>query len=751
MTDYAVVHPDDIDDVYAGTDVPGEFRPLTRALDCEQLAVTLIRVPPHSDFEQGTGHFHDEVEELYLVTRGTLTMRFGDDVAHGRPGTAVGASRRGRPRSHRNEGDEPVEMWAISRQNRRAATRRRSTTSGRHRPTRGSTPDRRHDDGRRLPGFALHDASRSGRRRTAPGSRARAAGPAAARVPADALLLARASRPALADATDGRGLRPQGLRRSRSAPGGPLGEGYDQAHDGRRVARASWRALGHERFSVVGHDRGGRVAYRMALDHPDAVERLAVLNIVPTVDQFERMAAEVALDYFPWYVLAQPPPFAERLIAASAEYVVRHLLTSWVAVPGAITPEATDRYARPSPRRRSRPSAPSSARRSISTVRWTPPIARPGGGSPVRCSCTGAPRRDRCPTDRCSSGGGGPTRSTAARSRRGTSCRRRPRTRWARPCASSSRLPADRRPPPVGPRALRPAGLSSPGTSVAVLHRSVPTACDIRGFRRRPHLSSDDAFRPARDDRVRGPRTAARARRARTPSSASTSSTRWPISSSGRRRVLCVQRTGWGKSAVYFLATALMRRQGAGPTVLISPLLALMRNQIAAAERLGIRAVTVNSTNRDEWDAVRERLDADDVDLLLISPERLNNVQFRERMLPLFIERVGLLVVDEAHCVSDWGHDFRPDYRRIRDVLAGAAGGRRRARHDGDGERPRRRRRQRAVQGRLRRGPSHRLPRPARPRRRCASRSSSCPAPPSGSPGSRPGCRSSPAPGSCTA
>jgi ATP-dependent DNA helicase RecQ len=137
-----------------------------------------------------------------------------------------------------------------------------------------------------------------------------------------------------------------------------------------------------------------------------------------------------------------------------------------------------------------------------------------------------------------------------------------------------------------------------------------------------------------------------------------------------RRRVLCVQRTGWGKSAVYFLATALLRRQGAGPTVLISPLLALMRNQIAAAQRLGIRAVTVNSTNRDDWDAVRDQLDADEVDLLLISPERLNNPQFRERMLPLFIERVGLLVVDEAHCVSDWGHDFRPDYRRIRDILA---------------------------------------------------------------------------------
>jgi len=104
--------------------------------------------------------------------------------------------------------------------------------------------------------------------------------------------------------------------------------------------------LGLERFSVVGHDRGGRVAYRMALDHPDAVERLAVLNIVPTVDQFERMAAEAALDYFPWYLLAQPAPFAERVVSASAEYVVRHLLESWVATPGAITPEAADRYAR---------------------------------------------------------------------------------------------------------------------------------------------------------------------------------------------------------------------------------------------------------------------------------------------------------------------------------------------------------------------------------------------------------------------
>jgi ATP-dependent DNA helicase RecQ len=136
-----------------------------------------------------------------------------------------------------------------------------------------------------------------------------------------------------------------------------------------------------------------------------------------------------------------------------------------------------------------------------------------------------------------------------------------------------------------------------------------------------------------------------------------------------RARVLCVQRTGWGKSAVYFLATALLREQGAGPTLIVSPLLALMRNQIAAVERLGIRAHTVNSTNRGAWDEVRGLLADDAVDLLLISPERLNNAQFREDMLPLFAERVGLLAVDEAHCISDWGHDFRPDYRRLAEML----------------------------------------------------------------------------------
>ncbi|MEU7990915.1 RecQ family ATP-dependent DNA helicase [Streptosporangium canum] len=136
-----------------------------------------------------------------------------------------------------------------------------------------------------------------------------------------------------------------------------------------------------------------------------------------------------------------------------------------------------------------------------------------------------------------------------------------------------------------------------------------------------------------------------------------------------RRRVLVVQRTGWGKSAVYFIATALLRELGEGPTVIVSPLLALMRNQIAAAERAGINAVTINSANPEEWEQIYGQVAEGMVDVLLVSPERLNNPDFRDQVLPELAESAGLVVVDEAHCISDWGHDFRPDYRRLRTMF----------------------------------------------------------------------------------
>lgn len=135
------------------------------------------------------------------------------------------------------------------------------------------------------------------------------------------------------------------------------------------------------------------------------------------------------------------------------------------------------------------------------------------------------------------------------------------------------------------------------------------------------------------------------------------------------RRVLLVQKTGWGKSIVYFIATRMLRDQGAGPTLLISPLLSLMRDQIKMADKIGVQALTINSTNQDNWPEIERILLKNQCDVILISPERLNNYHFRNNVLTKISGRIGLFVIDEAHCISDWGHDFRPDYRRIVRIL----------------------------------------------------------------------------------
>ena len=136
-----------------------------------------------------------------------------------------------------------------------------------------------------------------------------------------------------------------------------------------------------------------------------------------------------------------------------------------------------------------------------------------------------------------------------------------------------------------------------------------------------------------------------------------------------RKKVLVVQKTGWGKSSVYFISTKFLREQGSGLTIIISPLLALMRNQIDSAKKLGLNVVTINSSNTDDWDLIKPQILRNEVDALLVSPERLANENFMQEILEPISGNIGLFVIDEAHCISDWGHDFRPDYKRITNIL----------------------------------------------------------------------------------